>query len=309
MGGPATVTWRGAKFDPRTRDMLVELAARVPMYLQPTQGSYNTSVQASGGTHAGGGAVDLDVDGWSDQEIDLCVLQGRIVGFSMWHRQTWQGPWIEHIHGVANGCPDLSPAAAAQVVDYRNGRNGLKNKGPDDGPDVPYTTWEIYLESREDEMTPAQMAELKAHIDQRLGVSAAAMNVPRALLGPRGYYRIKNPASGKLTPITTVLWSIWYYVYNVFVRLVRVQEQQPVAPWTYKGVDEDRDTYAILRIIDRNTAAILALLDDDAATARQLLDAPAPAAAVLPDSADEAPVEPPADAVTEDDLEDAAGAA
>jgi hypothetical protein len=36
----------------------------------------------------------------------------------------------------------LSSGAADQVNDYRNGRNGLANNGPDTGPDVPYITWQ-----------------------------------------------------------------------------------------------------------------------------------------------------------------------
>lgn len=94
-----------------------------------TQGSYNTSVDASAGTHAGGGAVDLR---WTWDDADILAL--RRAGFAAWHRTPAQGGWPHHIHAVLVDHPALSPAAARQVQAYRDGRNGLANNGPDDGP-------------------------------------------------------------------------------------------------------------------------------------------------------------------------------
>ena len=141
--GSTIVTWRGARFDPRTRDMLEELARQVSGYVQPSQGSYSTSDPDSGGTHAGGGAVDIRCSILTDAQEAEVVLWGRRIGFAMWLRRESKS-WPRHIHGIAIGCPDLSDEARGQVVDYRNGRDGLLGNGPDDGPDVPFTTWEQY---------------------------------------------------------------------------------------------------------------------------------------------------------------------
>lgn len=152
MGGPATVTWKGRRFDPRTRDMLVELERVTGLDIQPSQGSYNTSVAASGGTHAGGGAVDIRASNLTDAQEQQVVTWGRRIGFAMWLRRESKS-WPRHIHGIAIGCPDLSEAAANQVAAYRQGRNGLADWGPDDGPSVPFTTWEKYRSSRGDELS------------------------------------------------------------------------------------------------------------------------------------------------------------
>lgn len=93
------------------------------------QGSYHTGVVASGGTHDGGGAVDLTAQDWERK-----VLALRQVGFAAWHRTPEQGPWQEHVHAVLIGNEKLSAAAQLQVRAYLHGRNGLANNGPDDGP-------------------------------------------------------------------------------------------------------------------------------------------------------------------------------
>ena len=148
----ARVTWRGVTVDDRTRDMLNEVARLTPNipYLTPVQGSYNTRVSASAGTHAGGGAVDITCRNLTTAHANETVRIMRSVGFAAWRRLPSQGPWTEHIHGIAIGCPDLSPAAARQVTAYRNGRNGLANNGRDTGPKVGYITWEQYRGGEDD---------------------------------------------------------------------------------------------------------------------------------------------------------------
>jgi hypothetical protein len=74
----------------------------------------------------------------------------------------------------------LSAAARRQVTAYRNGRNGLANNGPDDGP-TGFTTvlWESYQKAHqvEDDMAQADVdaingytkqvsIQVQAHIDQ-----------------------------------------------------------------------------------------------------------------------------------------------
>jgi hypothetical protein len=112
-----------------------ELEKRLGKTLHVYQGSYSTNVAGSAGTHAGGGAVDFATyDTTSIQVMREC-------GGAAWHRTPAQGPWIEHAHVIVLGCTHVSPAAHDQQVDYQQGRNGLANHGPDDGPHVPYITW------------------------------------------------------------------------------------------------------------------------------------------------------------------------
>lgn len=105
-----------------------------------TQGSYNTSVSASGGTHSGGGALDVI---YSLVNSDRKLAAFRNAGIAMSRRMTWEGPWANHGHGIVIGCIHASPAAKRQVTAYRNGRNGLSNNGPDTGPRVPFVSWQI----------------------------------------------------------------------------------------------------------------------------------------------------------------------
>lgn len=100
------------------------------------QYGYNAGgVPASAGTHDQGGVWD------SDQDSDKQLRIQRECGGAAWGRTTAQG-FDPHNHTVLCGCPHLSAGAEDQENDYRNGRNGLANNGADDGPDVPYITWQ-----------------------------------------------------------------------------------------------------------------------------------------------------------------------
>lgn len=105
-----------------------------------TQGSYNTSVSASGGTHSGGGALDVV---YSLVNSDRKLAAWRNAGIAMWARRRWEGPWSDHGHGIVIGCVHASASAKRQVTSYRNGRNGLRSNGPDTGPRVPIISWQI----------------------------------------------------------------------------------------------------------------------------------------------------------------------
>ncbi len=100
-----------------------------------TQGSYTNEVSASFGTHAGGGAVDLSVIRYGIYEvlyddIDPLISALRTAGFAAWLRnfdQLYPGSPI-HIHAIAIGDRDLSPAAQDQLTGkfgYFAGFNGL----------------------------------------------------------------------------------------------------------------------------------------------------------------------------------------
>jgi hypothetical protein len=133
-------SWRGVVANLRTIEMLEITELRGLGSLTPLsipQGSYTTGVSASGGTHSGGGALDISVKGLSSAERDRVVRELRETSFAAWYRPYLAGVWPAHIHAIAIGDKELSDQAAWQVSEYRAGRNGLANQGPDNGPDVP----------------------------------------------------------------------------------------------------------------------------------------------------------------------------
>jgi hypothetical protein len=101
-----------------------------------TQGSYNPgAVDASFGTHDGGGAVDISVRNPADfsvmeSEIMPMLLALRTAGFAAWLRaedELYDGSVI-HIHAIAIGDIESSPIAQEQVsgeFGYLHGYNGL----------------------------------------------------------------------------------------------------------------------------------------------------------------------------------------
>lgn len=113
-----------------------------------TQGSYNPGgVGASGGTHDGGGAMDLSVlSGCGTRRNAVRAL--RTVGFAAWFRPTIPGLWDKHIHAIAVNDTDLAASAANQVSEYYRGFDGLEGDGLDQGPQVPKHTWEWYKAHR-----------------------------------------------------------------------------------------------------------------------------------------------------------------
>ena len=108
----------------------------ITLRLAIVQGSYNAGgVAASFGTHDGGGAVDLSVrsrQDWSvlSDEIEPLLRALRVAGFAAWLRDTGElypdSPI--HIHAIAIGDRELSPAARAQIdgfFGYLRGYDGL----------------------------------------------------------------------------------------------------------------------------------------------------------------------------------------
>lgn len=137
------VTMDGVTVNQRTADMLRAAQRRAGVNFALTQGSYNPGGdESSAGTHDGGGVVDISV--WNLPSPWEAVKALREVGFAAWHRTESQGPWAPHIHAVAISDTALSPPAWDQIGDYFEGRNGLANNGPDDGPQVKKVTWEEY---------------------------------------------------------------------------------------------------------------------------------------------------------------------
>ncbi|MBI5509211.1 MAG: hypothetical protein HY903_10700 [Deltaproteobacteria bacterium] len=92
------------------------------------QGSYLGGVERGAHPHMGGGVVDLAEDGLEAENIERVVQALRSVGFAAWHRTRSDHP---HIHAVAIGDRELSPAARWQVNAYFAGRDGRSRKDRD----------------------------------------------------------------------------------------------------------------------------------------------------------------------------------
>ena len=141
-------TFSGRTVNQRTRDMLVEARSILGFDIVLSQGSYNAGgVDASAGTHDGGGAVDISVSDLSTTQRWETVAALRTVGFAAWLRTPDQGPWPYHIHAIAIGDTDLSIAARDQVADHYTGKNGLASHAADNTPEAyrrPFTWWEKY---------------------------------------------------------------------------------------------------------------------------------------------------------------------
>lgn len=117
------------------------------------QGSYNAGgVSASFGTHDGGGAVDLSVRELGTfviltQEIAPMLHALRLAGFAAYLRDTdelYPGSPI-HIHAIAVGDAELSPAARDQLdgtFGYFRGFNALPQ---DSGLPLPDTSGDMVL--------------------------------------------------------------------------------------------------------------------------------------------------------------------
>ncbi|MFG1867650.1 peptidoglycan-binding domain-containing protein [Micromonospora arborensis] len=145
IGPGAKVQRDGYVVDARTQAMLAEAQRLLGFTLVLDQGSYNPGGDpTSAGTHDGGGVVDIAVTGMTAAKRTSVARALRQVGFAAWVRNPSQGDWPWHIHATAISDTDLSSEAQHQVGDYYLGMNGLANQGPDDGPQVPFKTWEQY---------------------------------------------------------------------------------------------------------------------------------------------------------------------
>jgi hypothetical protein len=143
------VTFEGFTMDARTRDMVIALRVVCEASVVITQGCYNNgAVAASAGTHDGGGAVDIRMIGLTGTQQKEVEAKSRKIGFASWIRQPIPNVWPLHCHMIAIGCPDLSRGAEHQVGDYKAGRNGLANNGPDTGTRAWVAwTWEKYAKT------------------------------------------------------------------------------------------------------------------------------------------------------------------
>jgi hypothetical protein len=134
------VTVRGHALNRRTLVMLEHAAQLYDGIIDIanhaiTQGSYVSGEELSFGTHSGGGAVDLSVIDRTEwriltDEIEPLIRALRAAGFAAWLRAVDElapGSPI-HVHAIAVGDAELSPAAQEQLTGeygYFNGYNGL----------------------------------------------------------------------------------------------------------------------------------------------------------------------------------------
>ncbi len=131
----ARVSADGFVINTRTKNMLVEAERLLGRDLVLEQGSYNPGGDpTSAGTHDGGGAVDISVQGMTSTTRTAAARALRQVGFAAWVRSPAQGNWPWHIHAVAISDTDLASQAQHQVGDYYLGQNGLAGRGPETGP-------------------------------------------------------------------------------------------------------------------------------------------------------------------------------
>lgn len=130
------VLWRGVVVCSHTVPKLDAWAKAVGagILLKPLPGcgSYQTSTAASAGTHAGGGAIDIDLRAVPSSQRKWVADKGRTSGLQVaWNRDAIAGLWTWHAHALDPDCPQLAKVAAAQCVEMFNGGDGLVGTRPD----------------------------------------------------------------------------------------------------------------------------------------------------------------------------------
>lgn len=126
-----------------------------------TQGSYNTSVGASAGTHDGGGVLDI-VARIMKNEPEKFLRMGDYYGIHWEYRTVGQGFGVDHLHGVTVGCPHLSPSAAAQMASFRRGMNGLYYERSDWPANRGFVNWREVVVREQQKSVAEAKAEVKA---------------------------------------------------------------------------------------------------------------------------------------------------
>lgn len=99
------------------------------------QGSFNHSVPASGTTHDGDAVCDVRTRGvgLDNEETRWLLWAIKRAGGIAWIRDERDG-MDPHLHVLWPDDKQMSSSAKAQVVDYDNGRNGLRSNKKDRNP-------------------------------------------------------------------------------------------------------------------------------------------------------------------------------
>lgn len=124
------VTFHGKTTDYRTAVMARRVEKKLGIQFICWQGSYSDG-SLSAGTHSGGGALDLNVP--AGQDPAQVARHLRRSGFAAWYRGPDSG-FDPHIHAIDIGNTRLSSEAAAQVVKFNRGEDGLAGSNPDPQP-------------------------------------------------------------------------------------------------------------------------------------------------------------------------------
>lgn len=96
-------------------------------------GSYQTSTAASAGTHAGGGAIDMDLNNLTYEQKRRVETKGRQYYGMAYYRWAITGLWTNHCHAIDPTCPNISKAGAAQFPLFKQGYDALVGNHPDTG--------------------------------------------------------------------------------------------------------------------------------------------------------------------------------
>lgn len=177
------VNFRGYTLDQMTRHAILDVEKRLGIRLDIYQGSYNAGrVEASAGTHDGGGAVDVNAHSGGKSSTQI-VNAMRAVGFAAWHRAPISGIWGEHVHAILIGNEKVSASAARQIVDYKNHRDGLASHAADNtwhpdpirayvyppqftrGPEVDHAIGDVKAAKVKAADKPARLSKLRAALE------------------------------------------------------------------------------------------------------------------------------------------------
>jgi LysM repeat protein len=101
--------------------------------LNSDTGSFQTKTEASAKTHAGGGALDVDMRGLSQSQARFYETVGRKAGLLFYWRPAIQGLWTDHGHVLDPACGTMSVQAAAQFPLFEKGFNALVGNNADTG--------------------------------------------------------------------------------------------------------------------------------------------------------------------------------
>ena len=233
------VWYKGGRFSPQFRDMLVELDRLTPdVPIVITQGGFNgRNVSASAGTHAGD-AVDISVRGLSEKQAGKLIKTARSLGLTAWFRTARKPKWgtraqgfsSYHIHGVPNGWGRPSEGAKRQIAfinskgvkhGYRYGRDGLASNGPDVGPGHVGTfrsrTWPGYLalmRGKGSAPAPAQQKKtpitpIPRHITPKPWMIIPENGYLNGLTISRLQWQLNIKPTGKLDHYTVRALKVW----------------------------------------------------------------------------------------------------
>ena len=123
--------YRPGTLSPYLRALLEDAAEEAGVTkLHVVKGSYAGTTEASASTHARGGAFDIGRM-WEIPSPERMVNCLRKRGCPSWIRNQQHGGMEWHIHGLCPADGNLHPEAQWQVDQYLNGRDGLRQSGPD----------------------------------------------------------------------------------------------------------------------------------------------------------------------------------